>query len=168
MSAAEIIESAFLDGMSLAITAEGQLHYSGQEEVVARWLQALRENKTGILVELARFNKPATKADNGNADISSRWWRFHYTDREPKEASYSPAATHAHALAGEPDAITAEAFEPIRQLPDKPLSEEDEASVRALLAGIGEADEGMITVALEQCRTGQDARDAFLQLAKQW
>lgn len=97
----------------------------------------------------------------------SRWWLFHYADRHPKEACYYPAATRDHALAGEPDAITAEAFEPVLREPDEPLSEKDEAVIRSLLADTGEDDEG-IAVALELCRTDQDARDAFLRLAKQW
>ena len=43
MSAADMIISAFLDGMRLAITAEGRLHYSGTAEVVTRWLPEIRE-----------------------------------------------------------------------------------------------------------------------------
>jgi hypothetical protein len=109
--------------------------------------------------------------DNGKAlnlaPAASCWWRFHYADRHSKEACYCPPASQDHALAGEPDAITAEAFEPVLQEPDEPLSEKDKAVIRSLLADIGEDDEG-IALALEKCRTNQDARDAFLKLAKQW
>jgi hypothetical protein len=167
MSPAKIIEAAFLDGLNLAITPEGQLHYSGDVNVVERWLPVLREKKTEILVALASFNKLASEADNGKAAISSRWWRFHYADRHPKEACYCPPASKVYALAGEPDAITAEAFESVLREPGEPLNEKDEALVRAWLADIGEDDEG-VTLALEKCRTDQDAREGFLQMAKQW
>lgn len=97
---------------------------------------------------------------------TSHWWLFHYADRHPKEACYYPAATRDHVLAGEPDAITAEAFEPALRKPDEPLSEKDETVIRSLLADIGEDDEG-IALALERCRTDQGAREGFLRLAEQ-
>jgi hypothetical protein len=162
----EIIKSASFDGLHLAITPEGQLHYSGQEDVVAHWLPAIRENKTGILVELARFNKLASEADNGKVDISSRWWRFHYANRHAKEACYCPPVTRAEALAGEPGAINAESFEPTPRRPDEPLSETDEATVRKWLTDIDETDEDIINAVLNQCQTDEDAREAFLQLAE--
>lgn len=166
MTAAEIIESAFLDGMSLVITAEGQVHYSGQEEVVARWLQAIRENKPEIVRLLKQDAVPATKAIVGEIGAASRWWRFHYTDREPKEASYSPAATHAQALAGEPDAITAEAFEPIRRKPTKLLSPYHQSKIKAWLRHIGETDESIVKKVIYQCNTDADARSCYLAMAQ--
>ena len=167
MSAAEIIESAFLEGMSLAITPEGQLHYSGQEKVVARWLPTIRENKTGILAELARCNMPASEADNGDADISFRWWRFRYLNGMLKEASYCPPATQAEALLGEPDAITAEAFEPRVTQPNTSLEEKDEAAILAWLGRIGETDRDTILDVLNSCRTNAEARESFIREAQQ-
>jgi hypothetical protein len=166
MSPVKIIEAAFLDGLNLAITPEGQLHYSGDVNVVERWLPVLREKKTEILVALASFNKLASEADNGKADIFSRWWRFHYADRHPKEACYCPPVTRAEALAGEPGAINGESFEPIPRPPDESLSETDEATVRTWLADIDEMDEDIINAVLNQCQTDENAREAFLQLAK--
>lgn len=167
MSAAEIIESALLEGMSLAITPEGRLHYSGQEEVVTRWLPTLRENKTGILAELARFNMPAPEAHYGMAEIFSRWWRFRYLDGMLKEASYCPPATQAEALIGEPDAITAEAFEPRVLQPNAPLEEIDEAAILAWLGRIGETDEDTILDVLNSCRNNVKARESFIREAQQ-
>jgi hypothetical protein len=166
MNPVKIIESAFLDGLNLAITPEGQLHYSGHKEVVARWLPAIRENKTGILAELARFNKPASEVANVKTDILSRWWRFHYADRRPKDAFYCPPVTRAEALAGEPGAINAESFEPTPRQPDEPLSETDKATIRKWLADIDETDEDIINAVLNQCQTDEEAREAFLQLAE--
>ena len=94
---------------------------------------------------------------------TSHWWRFHYSNRESKEASYWPMVNEAEALEGEPDAISAEPFEPIRGQPDEPLSEDEEIEIREWLTYIGETDEAMIRVAIEQCRTDANAREAFLR-----
>jgi hypothetical protein len=166
MSPVKIIESAFLDGLNLAITPKGQLHYSGDAGVVNRWLPLLRENKTEILVALARVDRSALGEAQENTNFTSCWWRFTYTDGDRKEACYCPPVTRAEALAGEPGAINAESFEPTPRQPDEPLSETDEATVWMWLADIGEDDEG-ISMALGQCRTNQDAREGFLRLAKQ-
>ncbi|ARO88764.1 hypothetical protein EBAPG3_013850 [Nitrosospira lacus] len=59
MIAAEIIESAVLEGVRLDLTAEGQLHYSGDADVIAQWLPVIRENKPGILIKLRWERKRA-------------------------------------------------------------------------------------------------------------
>jgi hypothetical protein len=59
VSAAEVIESAVFDGVRLSLTAEGKLHYSGDAAVIAQWLPVIRENKTGILIELHRERRRA-------------------------------------------------------------------------------------------------------------
>ena len=105
------------------------------------------------------------KAGTSNTATVSHWWRFHYSNREPKEASYWPTVNETEALEGEPDAISAEPFEPTRRQPDEPLSEDEEIEIREWLTYIGETDEAMITVALEQCRTDAEAREAFLRMA---
>ncbi|PTR17200.1 hypothetical protein C8R31_101359 [Nitrosospira sp. Nsp2] len=107
------------------------------------------------------------KAVQGAQGTPSQWWRFHYTHREPEEASYSPAATHAEAMAGEPDAIKAEPFEPLLREPNAPLSQEEEATILDWLERINETDEAIISAALHQCQTDQDARDFFIGLAEQ-
>jgi hypothetical protein len=108
---------------------------------------------------------PEIPVKGGTSDTMtiSRWWRFHYGDREPKDVAYSPPVNHGEALAGEPDAISAEPFEPARWKPDGPLSTEEEAKIRKWLTHIGEADEAVV---LEQCRTDADARRAYLQQVK--
>jgi hypothetical protein len=92
-----------------------------------------------------------------------RAWLLHYADREPVECHVTPAATHAEMLAANPDALAAE---PIRDLagrePVGPLSAEDEAAIRAWLAGIGEADAAMVAEMIEQRRSGRAARAHFL------
>jgi hypothetical protein len=102
----------------------------------------------------------------GDTATASHWWRFHYSNREPKEASYWPPVNGAEALEGEPEAICAQPFEPTRRHPDAPLSEDEEIEIQEWLAYIGESDEAMIAVALEQCRTDADARVAFLRMAR--
>jgi hypothetical protein len=104
-------------------------------------------------------------ADPANATTASPWWRFHYTEREPKEVMYSPPVNQAEALSGEPDAISAEPFEPTLRKPDGPLSMEEEVEIRGWLASIGETDEVMIAAVLGQCNTDADARQAYLQRA---
>jgi hypothetical protein len=96
----------------------------------------------------------------------SQWWRFHYVNRDPKESSFSPAATYAEAVTGEPDAIKAEPFEPLLREPHAPLSQEEETVLLDWLERINETDEAMISAMLQQCQTDQDARDFFLGLAR--
>lgn len=120
---------------------------------------------TLALADPAEEHAPAF-ASTGGAAPTSEWWRFYYADGQLKEATYSPPVNHAEALRGEPDARLAEPFEPMLRHPVEPLSEKEEVAVRSSLAAIGETDEEMIMVALEQCRTDQDARDAFLAMAR--
>lgn len=98
---------------------------------------------------------------------SSQWWRFHHAQGDSKEASYSPAATRAEAMAGEPDAIKAEPFEPLLRQPHAPLSQEEETVLLDWLGRINETDEVLINAMLHQCQTDQDARDFFIGFAEQ-
>lgn len=167
MSAADIIISAFLDGMHLAITAEGRLHYSGSTDTVVRWLPAIREMKTEIHAELERVHKRAVEVNSANVDVSSRWWRIHYPDGTLKEASYCPPATRAEVMGGESDALTAEPFAPFPRQPNTPLPKKDEAAVLAWLRRIGETDEAAILDVLKSCHTDADARGYFIRLAQE-
>ena len=54
MSALRIIESAACDGVRLAITTDGKLHYSGDANVIAQWLPVIRDKKADIVLELNR------------------------------------------------------------------------------------------------------------------
>lgn len=54
MTAAEIIQSADFDGVSLDLTPEGKLHYFGDVAMIKEWLPVLKENKVAIVQELNR------------------------------------------------------------------------------------------------------------------
>ena len=73
----------------------------------------------------------------------------------------------AEALIGEPDAITAEAFQPLAPQPSAPLEEKDEAAILAWLGRIGETDEDTLLDVLDSCRTNAEARKFFISRALQ-
>lgn len=162
MSAADIIEAALRDGLSLSIKEEGVLHYSGDEDSVARWLPVIRENKTEILQAIQRLDLLTAESVTASADGSSCWWRFYYADGTIKEAVFSPPATRSQALRREPQATEAAPFEPAYLNLDIPLDEEMKAVILWWLGKIGEADK---TAVLEQCRTDEQARNHYLILA---
>jgi hypothetical protein len=122
---------------------------------------------TLALADVADGRGPILGKISGAATTVSQWWRFHYVNRDPKESSFSPAATYAEAVAGEPDATKAEPFEPLLRQPRVPLSQEEETTLLDWLVRINETDEVMISAMLRQCQTDQDARDFFLGLAEQ-
>jgi hypothetical protein len=128
--------------------------------------ESLAELATLALADAASDEVSHRTVGAGDTATTSYWWRFHYANREPKEASYSPSVNEAEALEGEPEAICAEPFEPTRRHPDASLGEDEEIEIREWLTSIGETDEAMIRVALEQCRTDADARAAFLRMAR--
>ena len=115
---------------------------------------------TPITRQKSNMREEAGKPAGVMYETTSRSWRFHYSNREPKEASYWPPVSEAEALEGESDAISAEPFEPARQQPDEPLSEDEEIEFHEWLAEKGEA---MIREALEECRTDEE-RDAILRM----
>lgn len=106
------------------------------------------------------------KADGAALGTVSYWWRFQYAYRPPQEMCYCPPVTHAEALAGEPDAITAQPFESIPRRPDTPLYGEDVAVIQSWLAHINETDDEMIAAVIDQCRTDADARAWFISVAQ--
>jgi hypothetical protein len=116
-----------------------------------------RKSKEGVNVEKAVDVIGVTRA---------RWWRFYYANREPKEASYSPTITYGEALAGEPDAIKAEPFEPRHRRPVIPLNASDETIILKWLSDIEETDEEIINAVLKQCQTDEDARNGYLRDAE--
>jgi hypothetical protein len=103
-----------------------------------------------------------------NKEVKSRWWRFHYANRDCKEVSYCPEVTRAEALVSEREAIGAEAFEYIPHRPLTSLSQSEDDLIQDWLEHINETDKATIATVLEQCRTDQDARVAFLRTAKRW
>lgn len=109
----------------------------------------------------------ARKADGATLGAASCWWRLHYADNPPKEVSYCPPVTHAEALAGEPDAISAQPFQPVPRQPKERLSERDETLIRVWLARINETNDEMIAAVLNQCRRDADAKTSYIHLAQQ-
>ncbi|MBI4291287.1 MAG: hypothetical protein HY661_07410 [Betaproteobacteria bacterium] len=70
----KIIEQATLDGLTLDLTDAGELHYSGTDEAVARWLPVLRGNKPSIVAALQgaaneafSFSPPGDPANDSEA-----------------------------------------------------------------------------------------------------
>lgn len=59
MSAAQLIHAADFDGVRLALTDGGRLHYSGDPAMVTEWLPILREHKAAIVAELHRERRRA-------------------------------------------------------------------------------------------------------------
>lgn len=110
----------------------------------------------------ARAASPALLVGFHNRPITSCWWLVHYPDREPLQLACRPAASLAEILAGQPDAIAAEPFEPIKRLPTSLLNADDETAIREWLAGIDETNLEIIADVLNQCRTDSDARDYFI------
>ncbi len=73
MTPAAIIRRAGREGVNLALSPAGTIKAMGHAEAVKRWLPAIRENKTGILAELARgpelfdFAPPADPENDAEA-----------------------------------------------------------------------------------------------------
>jgi len=97
----------------------------------------------------------------------------HFIDREPLTVAFAPPATHAEvleacpAVEACPAALAAEPIEPGRQQPDALLASDQEAVILAWLAQIGEADQTIIDDVLTLCRQDADARQHFLDRARE-
>jgi hypothetical protein len=63
MNAAEILERAKSEGVTLGLSDAGGIHYKGDQSAVARWLPVIRENKAELLAVLTRTPEPAQGAD---------------------------------------------------------------------------------------------------------
>lgn len=65
MRAAALIQQAAADGVALALTASGTVKVSGDPAAVARWCDAIRDSKPGIVATLqsagARFRWSVTR-----------------------------------------------------------------------------------------------------------
>jgi len=111
----------------------------------------------------------ASRAQVGADDpaTGSRRWLVHFIDREPLTVAFAPPATHAEVLEACPAALAAEPIEPGRQQPDALLASDQEAVILAWLAQIGEADQTIIDDVLTLCRQDADARQHFLDRARE-
>ncbi|MCM8595112.1 hypothetical protein [Accumulibacter sp.] len=106
---------------------------------------------------------PVPPEDKDGQPFYAGWWLLHFSDRDPLEVAFSPAATHAEVLDAYPDAAAAEPIEAGRRQPDTLLAGNQEAAVSAWLAQIGETDPATIAEVLTACRRAEKARDYFLQ-----
>ncbi|WON74234.1 hypothetical protein [Nitrosospira sp. Is2] len=129
--------------------------------------ESLAKLATLALASVGNNEASLRKVGASDTATTSHWWRFNYSNHELTEASYWPPVSEAEALEGEPEAISAEPFEPIPRQPDEPFSKDEEIEIREWLTYVGETDEAMIAVALEQCCTDADAREAFLRTARE-
>ena len=154
MSAAAILRETAAAGVSLSLSATGTIKAAGEQSVVALWLPAIREHKTSIV---ALLRKLPTKKPFG----ASRWL-IHFSDRNPLEVAFSPAASHAEVLDAYPDALAAEPADEVLRQPDALLTGDQETEIRSWLAQIGENDQATIDDVLRQCRHDDDARAYYL------
>jgi hypothetical protein len=157
MTPATIIREAQSDGVRLALSPTGTIKATGDGAAVNGWLAVIREHKAGII--------DALKVGAGDAATTSRWWLLHYPVRDPVEVACCPEATHAEVLEWHPDAIAAEPFVPTVRQTSTPMTPDEELTIRAWLALIGETDPTMVVDLLNQCRTDADARDYFIERA---
>jgi hypothetical protein len=109
---------------------------------------------------------PLHNVGKGDPAAAYRWWRIHFSDREPLEVICSPPATYAEIRDERPDAIRVEPFEPIRWQPTTPLSAADEIAIRAWLAYIDETDVATIDEVLKKCCVNTNDRKVLLQWAE--
>ena len=57
MTATEIIDAAFFDGVQISLSEDGKVLCTGEKSAIAEWTPILREHKAGILSELRRKNR---------------------------------------------------------------------------------------------------------------
>ncbi len=83
---------------------------------------------------------PPAKVGTGDTATASRWL-FHFDNREPMEVVFTPAVSHANALACYPDAFAAEPqAERTQRTPTEPEAKEIAAPVMAVFAGDSDVD----------------------------
>jgi hypothetical protein len=166
MTVQTIIRDAAADGVRLNLSPAGRIKILGKPSALEKWRPVIVEQKAEILTLLKPVPCSDRKVECDKQEGISRWWRFVYSNREPKEVSFSPLVTRAEALAGEADAISAEPFVPLQRQPARPLKTSEEEFILQWLSGIGETDEEIIEGVLKRCQTNEDARKGFLRDAK--
>jgi hypothetical protein len=97
-------------------------------------------------------------------DKTAVHWLLHFADREPLEVTFTPALSHGEVLEQYPDALAAEPVTPGIGTDDT-LSASDELTIRGWLADIGEADQSIVDVVVEQCQHDAAALAYFLARA---
>ena len=168
MSLAELIHKKRSVAVATAIPAIPATHAQELTGTVAR------------IATVAVASPKEAETDGGNSSRSSNnssskpcerktvhyRWLIHFSDRNPLEVAFSPAATHAEVLDTYPSALAAEPIEPCRRQPDALLGGDQKAAVLAWLTQIGETDQAIVAEVLAACRRDIDARRYFLERAE--
>lgn len=162
MTPETLIKAAAEDGVQLTLSSAGVLKVAGKRLAVQRWRPVILEQKAEVQ---AALEKLAAEVNEVILEIPSCWWQIHYAGRAPMQVTYCPPARHSEVLAGEPDAVAAEPFEPVRRHSDTRLSARAETVLRQWLTMIGETDADTINELLHRCQGDADAREYFIRLA---
>lgn len=134
-----------------------------------------RLNDTGTVAEIAGIAvakpevekiaaRPSTGADGPT--ISYRRWQVSYPDRDPVTVICVPEVTLGEMQNRYPDAVQVEPALPTVRLPSAPMTDEEEESIQAWLAQIGETDSAVIVEVLLQCQNDADTREYFVGRAR--
>lgn len=113
----------------------------------------------------------SNSSDNGSTKggardtASSRRWLLHFSDREPFEVAFSPAAGYAGVVTIYPSVLAAEPLEAVAGQASVPISGDEEGLVIGWLAQIGEIDPEISDAVLKRCRRDGGTRDYFLARA---
>jgi hypothetical protein len=101
------------------------------------------------------------KSSEGKTETSWRWY-LEFPDRNPMTVSFSPEATREEVSQAYPGAAVIVPFAPTPETPDASLSASDEANIRAWLSDIGEGDQSIRDVVVDECRKDASARAYYL------
>jgi hypothetical protein len=94
------------------------------------------------------------------------WWRIVLATGEEKIITTSPPATLEELKVLYPEAFSIEPYQRQVKRLERPLTPEEERTILAFLASIGEEDKEIIAEAMEACRCDQEAREYYLRHAK--
>jgi len=132
----------------------------------AQGTHATKATKPGFVGFVACQDGPFEKigATAGAGEARSVWWRIHYPDRDA-EVAYTPPTTRGEVLEWHPGAVAAEPFTPAITPPERPLTPEEEKTIRRWLKLVGENDPSMIAKVVEWCRWDADTRDCLIRQA---
>ncbi len=124
----------------------------------------------GLLANLQReAGTPGTlgTSQNSNTVNGAAYWRWliDFSDRNPLEVAFSPAATHAEVLSFYPAALAAQPCATAIRAAASAMTEDEERAVLRWLAGIGEQDPVIITEVLTTCRRDTAAMMYFRERA---
>lgn len=96
--------------------------------------------------------------------LTSDWWRLRFQDR-PLLVVFSPDATAAEMAAIYPGAVSGKPFAPVVSAPRSPMTPDEEKTIRAWLASIGEQDPETIALTLAACQQDGATRAETLREA---